>query len=166
LNVREMKNQADYLMGRRAYRRAEKLYCTLVRLDPGDPRLHVRLAELLRRRGEDGLAAREYRKASELFAGAGLDARAKAAFNMARMLDPSVPALPVRAGRAALRAGIVLEPAAPEPAVPAQPEAWPQQPQTSAPPSEDLMGEETFELIYGPADGVIVLPADQEAWSG
>lgn len=94
-DLRALKDKADQCLGRRQYRQAEKVYAELIRHDPNDARLHVRMGELARRLGEPQRAAQSYYRAAQLFAREGQGTKARGACLIARELDPATPALPM-----------------------------------------------------------------------
>lgn len=94
-DLRALKDKADQCVGRRQYRQAEKAYAELIRLDPNDARLHVRMGELARRLGASERAAQSYYRAAQLFAREGQEARARCACLIARELDPDAKTPPM-----------------------------------------------------------------------
>lgn len=157
---RALRAAADGHMARRNYKRAEKLYRELVQRVPKDPQLRVRHAELLRRLEQPQLAARAYRKATELFLAIGLESRAKAAWALAIALDSTLT-YPV--------SDSARPPAAAAPAGPGYNEDWkgrayglalepePEPVNVIVPPppppiAPDLIPEDEFNLIYARAD--------------
>lgn len=143
-DVRELKDQAAKYFARGRFDRAVAAYEKLVRLEPRDSQLKVRLGDALIKRGEKKKAVKSYRLAAEAYAKDGFLPRAIAVCKLILEVDPShVETQNVLAQLYARRSGRPLQPPAGSPAKPSVSTMPPSAtPASVAPPSvPDTSGE-------------------------